>query len=111
MATVCYAWNDAPFKWSETPFTWKEGCIIEKIIVNPAGGMQSLKRIRQNLKKLSEDEKQTIIGLFVRLNVDEITFEQQVNKSKNKKVSIKLKDIEVLVKEQRFININVKNIN
>ena len=111
MATVCYAWNDAPFKWSETPFTWKEGCIIEKIIVNPAGGIQSLKRIRQNLKKLSEDEKQTIIGLFVRLNVDEITFEQQVNKSKNKKVSIKLKDIEVLVKEQRFINVNVKNIN
>ena len=111
MATVCYAWNDAPFKWSETSFTWKEGCIIEKIIVNPAGGMQSLKRIRQNLKKLSEDEKQTIIGLFVRLNVDEITFEQQVNKSKNKKVSIKLKDIEVLVKEQRFINVNVKNIN
>jgi hypothetical protein len=111
MATVCYSWNDAPFKWSETPFTWKEGCIIEKIIVNPAGGMQSLKRIRQNLKKLSEDEKQTIIGLFVRLNVDEITFEQQVNKSKNKKVSIKLKDIEVLVKEQRFINVNVKNIN
>lgn len=111
MATVCYAWNDAPFKWSETPFTWKEGCIIEKIIVNPAGGMQSLKRIRQNLKKLSEDEKQTIIGLFVRLNVDEITFEQRVNKSKNKKVSIKLKDIEVLVKEQRFINVNVKNIN
>jgi hypothetical protein len=111
MATVCYAWNDAPFKWSETPFTWKEGCIIEKIIVNPAGGMQSLKRIRQNLKKLSEDEKQTIIGLFVRLNVDEITFEQQVNKSKNKKVSIKLKDIEVLVKEQKFINVNVKNIN
>ena len=111
MATVCYAWNDTPFKWSETSFTWKEGCIIEKIIVNPAGGMQSLKRIRQNLKKLSEDEKQTIIGLFVRLNVDEITFEQQVNKSKNKKVSIKLKDIEVLVKEQRFINVNVKNIN
>jgi hypothetical protein len=111
MATVCYSWNDAPFKWSETPFTWKEGCIIEKIIVNPAGGMQSLKRIRQNLKKLSEDEKQTIIGLFVRLNVDEITFEQQVNKSKNKKVSIKLKDIEVLVKEQKFINVNVKNIN
>jgi hypothetical protein len=111
MATVCYSWNDAPFKWSEAPFTWKEGCIIEKIVINPAGGMQSLKRIRQNLKKLSEDEKQTIIGLFVRLNVDEITFEQQVNKSKNKKVSIKLKDIEVLVKEQRFINVNVKNIN
>ncbi len=111
MATVCYAWNDAPFKWSETPFTWKEGCIIEKIVVNPAGGMQSLKRVRENLKKLSEDEKQTIISLFIRLDVDEITFEQKVNKFKNKKVSIKLKDIEVLVKEQRFINVNVKNIN
>jgi hypothetical protein len=73
--------------------------------------MQSLKRVRQNLKKLSEDEKQTIISLFIRLDVDEITFEQRVNKSKNKKVSIKLKDIEVLVKEQRFINVNVKNIN
>jgi len=73
--------------------------------------MQSLKRVRENLKKLSEDEKQTIISLFIRLDVDEITFEQKVNKFKNKKVSIKLKDIEVLVKEQRFINVNVKNIN
>lgn len=108
MATVCYSWDDAPFKWSETPFTWKEGCIIEKVIVNPAGGMQSLKRVRENLKNLSEDEKQVIINLFVRLEVDEIVFETRVNKQKNNKVKIKLSDVEMLMKEQKHINVNVK---
>ena len=38
MATVCYAWTDAPFKWSETPFTWKEGCDIQKIVERGACG-------------------------------------------------------------------------
>jgi len=94
MATICYAWDDAPF-------------IIEKIIVGGAGGMQSLKRVRERLKTLTEDEKIVLINLFVRLNVDEIVFEQRMNKQKNKKVKIKLKDIEVTTRQQKNINVNV----
>jgi hypothetical protein len=89
----------------ETPFTWKEGCVIQKIINTGDGGPSP--RVRERLKKLTDDEKQTLIGLFVRLNVDEIVFETKVNKSKNTNVSVKLKDVEVLVKEQKNIKVDV----
>ena len=102
MATICYSWDDTPFAWLDTPFTWKEGCVIEKVLEG-AGGMQSIRRFRENFKKLSEDEKDTLINLFVRLDVDEIVFEKKFNKTKNKKIKIKLKDIEILMKEQRII--------
>ena len=105
MSSVCYRWDDTPFKWSETPFTWKEGCVIEKILQG-AGGSQSIKKHR--LKELDDEEKQILINLFVRLEVDEIVFEKRVNKSKNTKVKIKLKDVEMLMKEQKNIKVNVK---
>lgn len=105
MSSICYAWDDTPFMWMETPFTWREGCIIEKLI-GGAGGNQSITKHR--LKKLDDEEKKILIGLFVRLNVDEIIFEKRVNKSKNTKVKIKLKDIQVLMKEQKNIKVNVK---
>lgn len=105
MGSICYSWNDTPFAWMETPFTWKEGCVIQKIINTGDGGPSP--RVRERLKKLTDDEKQTLIGLFVRLNVDEIVFETKVNKSKNTNVSVKLKDVEVLVKEQKNIKVDV----
>jgi len=105
MSSVCYRWDDTPFKWIETPFTWREGCIIEKILQG-AGGSQSIKKHR--LKELDDEEKQILINLFVRLEVDEIVFEKRVNKNKNTKVKIKLKDVEMLMKEQKIIKVNVK---
>jgi hypothetical protein len=60
------------------------------------------------MKELSEDDVETLIGLFVRLNVDEIVFEKKINKIKNTKVSVKLKDVEVLMKEQKNIKVDVK---
>jgi hypothetical protein len=36
--------------------------------------------------------------------------ENEMTKGKNKQIKIRLKDVEVLMKEQRFINVNVKNI-
>jgi hypothetical protein len=38
----------------------------------------------------------------------EIEFERQINKNKNTKVKIKLSDVEMSLKEQRFIKVNVK---
>ena len=106
MATICYAWNDAPFAWIDTPFTWAEGCVIEKIV--GGGGSISSQTIRKRLKDLPKDEKEILINLFVRLEVDEIQFEKKINKNKNTKVKIKLTDIEMSLKEQRFIKVNVK---
>lgn len=109
MATICYSWDEAPFAWIDTPFTWAEGCIIEKIIAGGGGSISSY-QIRKRLDALPEDEKEILINLFVRLNVDEIEFEKRVNRTKNTKVKIKLKDVEISLKEQRMINVNVKII-
>jgi hypothetical protein len=106
MATICYAWDDAPYAWLDTPFTWAEGCVIEKLLGNAGGAIPSY-RIRERLDALPDDEKQILIELFVRLNVDEIEFEKRVNKHKNTKVKIKLKDVEVSLKEQKNINVNI----
>jgi len=106
MGSICYSWDDTPFAWMDTPFTWKEGCVIQKIIA--AGGIGP--RIRKKMKELRKDEVATLIGLFVRLDVDEIVFETKVNKTKNNKVTVKLKDVEVLMKEQKNIKVDVTNI-
>ena len=107
MATICYAWDETPFAWIDTPFTWAEGCVIEKII-GGGGGAISSQTIRKRLKDLPEDEKEILIGLFVRLNIDELQFERKVNKNKNTKVKIKLSDIEVKQSTERIVKVNVK---
>jgi hypothetical protein len=107
MSTICYSWNDAPYKWSEAPFTWREGCVIEKLIIGPvAGGSSYIKKRRIN--KLNDEEKETLINLFVRLEVDEIVIEKRINKHKNSQVKIRLKDVEILMKEQKNIKVNIK---
>jgi hypothetical protein len=106
MATICYAWDETPFAWIDTPFTWAEGCVIEKVI--GGGGAISSQTIRKRLKDLPEDEKEILINLFVRLNVDEIEFERRVNKNKNTKVKIKLSDIDVKPSVERIVKVNVK---
>jgi len=105
MATICYAWDDAPYAWLDAPFTWAEGCIIDKLL--KGGGAISSFKIRERLDALPDDEKEILIKLFVRLDVDEIEFEKRVNKNKNTKVKIKLKDIELSLKEQRNVKVNI----
>lgn len=105
MSTICYKWNDNVFTWKDCPFTWKEGCVIEKI-VRPFGGPSP--RVRERLKTLTSDERKILINLFIRLEVDEIVIEKRVNKQKNTKVKIKLKDVQVLDKLQKKVNVNVK---
>ena len=107
MATICYAWNDAPFAWIDAPFTWVEACIIEKIVGNGGGSIPS-RKIRERLNALPEDEKEILINLFVRLEVDEIHFERKVNKNKNTKVKIKLSDIDITPAVQKNVKVNIK---
>jgi hypothetical protein len=102
---ICYAWDNAPFAWLDTDFTWAEGCVIDKLL--SIGGAIPLYKIRERLDALPEKDKETLIGLFVRLNVDEIEFETKESKNKNRKVKIKLKDVEVSLKEQRNVKVNI----
>lgn len=108
MGSICYSWNDCPYSWMDSPFTWKEACVIQKIVEFGAGISP---RNRKKLRELSDDEKETLISLFVRLEVDELVFETNVNKNKNTKVKVKLKDVEILMKEQKNIKVDVKIIN
>jgi hypothetical protein len=106
MQSVCYAWDDTPFAWMDAPFTWAEGCIIKKLINNVIGPPR--RGIKSKIRELKKEEKQTIIELFVRLQVDELVFETRINKHKNKKVKIKLKDVKMAMTEPKNINLNVK---
>lgn len=108
MATVCYAWDDTPFKWNEAPFTWKEGCVIEKILDRVGGVNKEVLKRRVKKVELTDDEKKTLIELFIRLEIDEIVFEKRVNKQKNQKVKIKLRDVEISSREQKKVKVDVK---
>lgn len=107
MATICYAWDETPFAWIDTPFTWAEGCIIEKVI-GGGGGSISSQTIRKRLNALPEEEKEILIQLFLRLNVDEIEFEKKLNRNKNTKVKIKLSEIDLKPSVEKIVKVNVK---
>ncbi len=109
MQSICYAWDDTPFAWVDTPFTWAEGCIIKKII-NAIGPPRNglVRRTRRKIKELNQEEKEILIKLFVRLQVDELVFETNVNKNKNTKVKISINDVKSAMMEPKNINVNVK---
>ena len=44
------------------------------------------------------------------MGIDELQIENRSSKTKNKKIKVKLKDVEVLVSEQRLIEIKSVNI-
>jgi hypothetical protein len=124
MGSICYSWDDTPYKWIETPFTWAEGCVIQKIISGLGGGppKKGLVRtrdrqrrgtkgeVKKQIDKLEDEEKLTLVNLFVRLQTDQIVIETRINKHKNTKVKIKLRDIKIDMMEQKNISVSVKNV-
>ena len=110
METISYTWADCPYSWIDLPFTWEEGSILEKIVSGAVSGSIGISR---NLKKkrridLKDDEKKTLIDLFVRLEVEEIIIERRINKFKNKLVKIKLKDVKISYRENKKVMVDVK---
>lgn len=98
MPTICYTWADASHRWKWANFTWAEACVVQTV-----GGLSPYRKER--LRELKEDEKETLIGLFFRMGIDELEIENRSSKTKNKKIKVKLKDVEVLVSPQRLIEI------
>ena len=104
----CYTWANAEQVWDTSVLTWAEFCIIIPIVTPiVAGGGTSIAAIRKKIKELDPEDKKIIIGLFTRLEVDEIVFEKRENKQKNKFVKIKISDVDVTVKESKNISVKI----
>lgn len=110
MKTLCYTWDNCPYSWVESPFTWKEGCVLEKIMSVVVPGSIGISRELKKKRRitLKDDEKKTLIDLFLRLEIDGLIIEKRMNKFKNKQVKIKLKDLKISYKEQKKVKVDVK---
>jgi hypothetical protein len=100
---ICLRWDDAEQIWNQSELTWAEFCILVPIVTG--GG--SMAMVRDRLRKLPEEEKKIIIGLFTRLDTNEIIFEKRENKQKNTKVKIKISDVDVTIKESKKVKVKI----
>lgn len=102
MATFCYTWDNADVFWNTVELTWAEFCVIDKAI-GVIGGYKN-KRLKD---ELTDEEQQTIINLFVRIKEQDIEFEKRINKHKNKKAKVTIKDVEMLLREAKKIDVKI----
>lgn len=102
MATFCYTWDNADVFWNTVELTWAEFCVVEKA-VGVIGGYRN-KRLKD---ELTDEEQQTIINLFVRIKEQDIEFEKRMNKHKNKKTKVTIKDVEMLLREAKKIDVKI----
>jgi hypothetical protein len=102
MATFCYTWDNADVFWNTVELTWAEFCVVEKAL-GVVGGSQN----RRLKKELTDEEQQTIIDLFIRIKDQDIEFEKRMNKHKNKKTKVTIKDVEMLLREAKKIDVKI----
>ena len=102
MATFCYTWDNADVFWNTVELTWAEFCVVKKAL-----GVVSGSQNRKLKKELTDEEQQTIIDLFVRIKYQDIEFEKRMNKHKNKKTKVRIKDVEMLLREAKKIDIKI----
>lgn len=102
MATFCYTWDNADVYWNTVELTWAEFCVIEKA-VGVIGGYRN-KRLKD---ELTDEEQETIINLFVRIKQQDVEFEKRMNKHKNKKTKVTIKDVEMLLREAKKIDVKI----
>ncbi len=105
MSKICYSWVKNCHSWVEAPFTWAEACLFETV-----GGLSPYRKERLR-KDLTVKEKQTLITLFFRMNLDELVIEKKLSKTKSKKIKIRIKDVETLLSEadtSKILSITVK---
>lgn len=101
MAIFCYTWDNADVYWNTVELTWAEFCILEKAI-----GVIGAKNLKLK-KELTPEEQQTIINLFVRIKEQDVEFEKRISKHKNKKAKVTIKDVEILLREAKKIDVKI----
>ena len=95
--TQCLRWNDATFSWLDANITWIEACVISKIVEEVR--IKGVKPER-HLKKMDKEDKKILINLITRLKTDQ-NDEMVISssKTKNTKVKVTIKDMEIFIKE------------
>lgn len=101
MAIFCYTWDNADVYWNTVELTWAEFCVVDKAIGVIGGKGKTLK------KELTPEEQQTIINLFVRIKEQDVEFEKRISKHKNKKAKVTIKDVEILLREAKKIDVKI----
>lgn len=103
MELICYSWDDAPFTWLNNNLTWKEGCILQNLVKLSKGH-----KLKKDIKNLEKEEKDILINLVTKFKIDN---DKEINltnkKSKNKKVKVTIKDVEIFIKEIKEIKVNI----
>jgi hypothetical protein len=102
---ICYKWNDATLAWLEANITWVEACVISKIVEDVV--IKGVKPER-HLKKMDKKDKDVLIKLITRISTENGN-EMIINssKTKNGKVKVTIKDMEIFIKEIANIKVNV----
>ncbi len=105
MTVFCYKWNDADVSWNTVELTWVFFCRVRDVIDTIGAG--SAIQIKNRIKKLTKEEKRTLIELFVQINDQDVEFQKRVNKQKNKKVKITIKDVTNFLVEMKNIKVGI----
>lgn len=101
---ICYKWSDAPLEWLEANITWQEACLIAEIAEAIVKGVKP----ERHLKKMDKKDKDILIHLITRIKteqLEELTVKSA--KTKNKKVKVTIKDMEIFIKEIRDIKVKI----
>ena len=102
--TQCLRWDDATLTWLEANITWQEACLISEIVGAIVKGVKP----ETHLKKMDKKDKDILIKLITRIKteqIEELTVKSA--KTKNKKVKVTIKDMEIFIKEIRDIKVKI----
>jgi hypothetical protein len=106
MAQICYAWDNAVYAWNQIELTWREFCVIQRLI----GGQKTIYAKKRHPKKpeLSEEEREILIGLLVRIKNEDFDFSEEFLKNKKIDISINVDDVEMTIEDPKEIKIKIR---
>jgi len=92
--TVIFKWDTANFPWNNNPYTWDEVELVEELARGGGSYQETFK---------DEEKKKKFIKLLCKVQGKEYKETREV-----KKVKVKAKDVELVIKEVLNIDIKVK---
>ena len=101
---MAITWNNANILWNSNSFTWDEVQLVEEIVetVQQGGGI-----IEDDMPWMKPQKKEQLIKLILKVKGETLT------ESKTKQIKqykIKAKDVKLVVKEVKGIELTTENI-